>query len=124
MKEFWRYFKVTNGLFGASLIVWLVSIIIPMDKIDDRTAVIVSVFLFGLFFIVFLSSLVFYLLTKTVFTTNEQIKYSLIILIVILNFIFLIISLGDKSYIALPIFFTATSLIYFFKNRKIEKSPE
>lgn len=124
MKDFWRYCKVVNGLFGVSLIIWLISSLITFEKVDMRNTSIISIFLLGFFIIVFLSSLVFYFLTNSVLTTNEQIKYSLVILIVILNFIFLIIPQGDKSYIILPIFFTTASLIYIFKNLKTEKSPE
>lgn len=124
MKDFWRYCKVINGLFSTSLIIWFISSYMALGKMDARTTVIVSIFLFGAFFLVFLSSLVFYLLTKSILTINEQIRYSLIILIVILNFILLVVAQGNKDFIVLPAFFTAASLIYIFKNHKTKKSPE
>jgi hypothetical protein len=121
MKDFWRYCKIINGLFGTSLIIWFISSYITLNKMETRTAVIVSIFLFGSFFLVFLSSLVFYLLTKSILTINEQIRYSLIILIVILYFILLVVAQGNKDFIVLPVFFTAASLIYILKNRKTKK---
>lgn len=124
MKDFWRYCKIPNGIFSASLIIWLISNLITIDEMDAINAIIISIFLFGSLFLVFLSSLVFYLLTKNILTTGEQIRYSLIILIAILNFIMLVVAEGNKDFIVLPIFFTAASLIYIFKNRKTEKSPE
>ncbi|MBE8724816.1 hypothetical protein C4F50_07605 [Flavobacterium sp. KB82] len=124
MKDYWQYCKVVNGLFGISLIIWFICNSFPFDKMDAISAVISSLFLFGSLFLVFLSSLIFYLLTKNILTIYEQVRYSLVSLIAILNFFFIVVTKADKSYIVLPLFFTIASLIYIIMNRKIEKSPE
>ncbi|TPG37648.1 hypothetical protein EAH81_19365 [Flavobacterium pectinovorum] len=117
-KNLIEFIKIINGIYLISILIWGLFWFTSIKETDNRTLIIVSIFLFGTQIIILLCSIAFYFLTKNILLIKEQIKYSLIILISVIDLLFLISGRESDSTTLIFIFFINTlSILYIYKNR-------
>ncbi|WP_338839483.1 hypothetical protein [Flavobacterium ginsenosidimutans] len=116
--NFLQFIKVTNGIFFISILIWLL-FWLKTDGIGDlRNLTIILYLLFASEIFVLICSTIFYFLTKNMLTLKEQIKYTLIILIFVIDFFCLAQgAVMDRSVLVFLFAINTFSILYIVKDR-------
>lgn len=116
-KDFLEIIKIINGIYLISFLIWMLYLFFSYETIDNRTLVIMVLFLFLSSVIILLCTAIFYFFTKSILVSKKQIKYGLILLISILDLLYLM-SMKESDHVALIFILSinSLSLFYIYKN--------
>lgn len=117
-KNFIDYIKIVNGIYLISILIWMIFWFISIEHCDIREVVVISLFLLSTQIIILFCSLVFYFFTKEILLIKDQIKYSLILLIAIIDLLFLInIATVDGTGYVFLLVLNIFSILYILRNK-------
>ncbi len=115
-RTFLQYIKAVNGIYLISIIIWLIVWHISLGSFDLRTFVIMGLFSLSTQIIILICSILFYFVTRKILLINEQINYSLVILIAIIDILFLMNLLGlDKTTLVFLFSLNTLSITYILR---------
>lgn len=111
--SFYLIIKTVNGLYSIAFLFWLLYIY-TYTKTNTKGYVLLSLFLSVTEVIFFLYSVVFYFMTKNIFTSKQQKIYSIVISMLLSDVFLLIISLDliHNTYTVLVLIFNLIGIIY------------
>lgn len=117
-RDFLQYIKAINGIYFISILIWIIAWFISLGAFDLRTSVIMGLFLMSTQIIILICSLLFFFLTKNILLIKEQINYSLVILIAIIDILFLINFAGiERTTLAFLFSLNTLSLTYILRHK-------
>lgn len=117
-RDFLQYIKAINGIYFISILIWIIAWFVSLGAFDLRTFVIMGLFLLSTQIIILICSLLFFFLTKNILLIKEQINYSLVILIAIIDILFLINFAGiERTTLAFLFSLNTLSLTYILRHK-------
>jgi hypothetical protein len=122
-KDLWSFIKIVNGIYLLSSLYWIFYIMLVTNS-RHKNLVLTLLLISITEIILFAISVAFFFVTKNIFNIKEQIKYALIIFMVIIDIYYLKSGSLSVNGIAMVIYiFNLLSILYFIKNAlNIKKS--